>query len=294
MKLIKNEGGYSFYENPDKDLVEKIKNYPKPIYLVDWFTFNNNLGWKMTGTNIAGKPIMESTEGDMMTISLSDYNDLVFENHLRAINNEFLISDTFNKHIAPLKNGTSIITGMTDKYLQNLVRKETFYCGVNSIFISEEWGTNVWDTNYYNGTKTMSVNFSIGSGNGNGHMYFNENGEIVNRDYNRDLNISLPFISKEDSIKEFIVELTKKLPETIEKCGNTYYMLGYGIKIKTYDFSISVKFTPEQSPDVFYVQGESAYTKFKKPKKGVVEVSNNELIDEVSRLLHKEILKEII
>lgn len=77
MNLLRNVDGYSYYENPDKELVQKILNYPKPETISDWFTFKNSLEWKIIDTKQNGKHVMESTEGDLMTISFEDYDKLV-------------------------------------------------------------------------------------------------------------------------------------------------------------------------------------------------------------------------
>lgn len=299
MKLLRQEDGYSYYENPDKELVVKIQEFPKPIILTDWFTFNNHLEWKLIEVKENGKYLMESSEGDLKTLSLEDYNDLVNQIHLININSTFLVSDTFNKFIAPHKYSSSIITAMTDKYLVNPYRNETFYCGVNSIFVGEEWGANVWDTKYYNGTKRMSVNFTLRSSNGNGHMYFTENGEIANRDYNQDFNLTKEFISKEESVQEFLEQLDIKIPNKIEQGGGRYFIDGYGIDFFFSDEDsysnekFSVQFTPEQSSGVYYIQGESSYTKFKKPKKGVVEIEREVFFNEVTKILNNLIKEKL-
>ncbi len=291
MKLIRKDDGFSYYENPDKELVQKIQEFPKPIIFIDWFTFNNNLEWKLVEVKENGKYLMESSEGDLKTLGLEEYNDLVKDIHLKNINTAFLVSDTFNKFIAPHKYSSSIITAMTDKYLVNPHRNDTFYCGVNSIFVGEEWGANVWDTKYYNGTKRMSVNFTLCSSNGNGHMYFTENGEIANRDYNQDFNLEKPFISKEESVQEFLEQLDIKIPNKIEQGSDRYFIDGYGIHLYIPDDEdedderFSVMFTPEQTPGVYYVQGES-YNKFKKPKKGIVEIPREEFFEKVKKILN--------
>jgi hypothetical protein len=293
MKLLRTVDGYSYYENPDSDLVKKIKSEPKPTEFVDWFTFKNKLSWSLTKKN-KDKLIMETTEGDIMSIDQETYDDLVNKTHLSNINTKFLVMDTFNEYFAPFKDGSSIITAVTDKFLINPFRTETFYSGVNGIFVGEEWRTRIGGLGYLNGTHTISVKFHLSKRFGNGHMYFNEIGEIVNRDYNQDFNLVRPYISKEDSVKEFIDVLNERLPETLEKSGKTYFMVGFGIQIYCTDDDderVSVSFTPEQKPDVFYSQGESS-NKFKKPKKNLEVVSKTELIDKVSVMLNDIIFKK--
>lgn len=154
MKLLRTVDGYSYYENPDSDLVTKIKSEPKPTEFIDWFTFKNKLSWSLTKKN-KDKLIMETTEGDIMSIDQETYDDLVNKTHLSNINTKFLVMDTFNEYFAPFKDGSSIITAVTDKFLINPFRTETFYSGVNGIFVGEYWRSRTSDSNYLNGTKTM-------------------------------------------------------------------------------------------------------------------------------------------
>lgn len=292
MKLLRNVDGYSYYENPDTELVAKILAFPSPKILKDRFLFKNDLDWQLKEITPKSKYLMESNEGDLMTITSEDYYSLISEIHLKNINEAFLISDTFNKYFAPFKNGSSIITAMTDEHLQLPMRKESFYCGVNHIFVNENWSTYAYDTRYLNGTKVMKIDFTLGSNNGNGHMYFTAQGEITNRDYNQNFNDPKPFVSKIDSINQFIKELDKRLPNKIEQSGKFYYINGYVIRINEpnpddwFEKRLSVKFIPEQSADTFYVQGESS-SKIKKPKKGVVEIEKQQVLSEVTELLFK-------
>lgn len=209
---------------------------------------------------------------------------------MKNINTEFLVSDVFNKYFAPFKNGTNIITAMTDKYLQLPMRKETFYCGVNSIFVNKEWSFFDHNPTYYNGTKSHEVKFTMGSGNGNGHMYFTENGEIANRDYNQDFNDPIPFLSVEESVSQYLGIIDKLINGPLEKSSKNYFCNGYAIKIfDIYQWSenkLYVTFIPEVKTGVYYIQGESG-NKITKPKKGLTNVSKDEFLMTISQLLKK-------
>lgn len=292
MKLLRNVDGYSFYDNPDIELVEKILAFPPPKTLNDLFTFNNRLDWKLKEVTPNQKYLMESTEGDLMTLDFEKYEKLLNRTHLKNINETFLVSDTFNKYFAPIKNDSSIILGMTDKYLNLPMRKETFYCGVNSIFVSERWDVFHYSPKYYNGTTSHELSFTLGSDNGNGHMYFTAQGEIANRDYNNDLNQKLPFISKEDAVQDYISKLRNLVKGKVEKTSKYYFCNGYAIIIiERFDDSwdekkLELSFIPEVLTDTYYIQGESG-NKIKKPKKGVSEIDKEDFINTISELLNK-------
>ena len=286
----KDSRTYSYYENPDKELVEKIKNHPKPTKISNVGIFKNDIEWEFKKVLDNVKYLIESTDGDVQTISKEQFDDYVKNEHLENINKTYLVSETFNKYFIPFQNGYSQILEVTDKHLYG-----SFSDGVNSIFDSESWGIQDHTSNYINGTQTKEFSFKYSRGVGSGHLYFNENGEIVNRDYNENLNIQEPFVSKTEAVKQVIEFLSKALPDTLEvSATKTYFIEGYSINVFEHDkynsdVCVTTFFTPEQSQGTYYVPGQS-YSKIKKPKKGLIEVPKSVLLDEFESLLKNKIL----
>ena len=96
MKLLRQEEGYSIYENPDKELVEKIKNHPTPTKFEGHWKLNNGV-WSLKEVLDNGKYLMISEEGDMTTIDKEDYDELVIDTKLESINATFLVSGYMNR-----------------------------------------------------------------------------------------------------------------------------------------------------------------------------------------------------
>lgn len=282
MKLLRQDDGYSYYENPDAELVEKIKNHPKPTQISNWELSNDRALWSFKEVLKNGKILMESEGGDLKSIPKDTYDEISLEEHLESINRTFLVSETFNKYFAPIKRGTSIIYSMTDEHLVLPMRTESFYSGVNSVFNEEEWGINDY----------KGLEYKQSFNNGNGHMYFTENGEIANRDYNHNFNITPPYVSKEATIAEFCLKLVKKLPTTLEMAegGSVYFTDRFAIRYNAnhewYETTLEVEFIPFVSGNNYYHSGES-YRKVVKPKKNLITIESSELIQLIKNELDK-------
>ena len=93
MKLIKQENGYSFYENPDKDLVDKIKNIDKSLTITRLFQYPRGIYWTLKEITGKGKYLMEDADGNMITIEKSDYDEQINEQNNENSIDHLLESD---------------------------------------------------------------------------------------------------------------------------------------------------------------------------------------------------------
>lgn len=295
MKLLREEDGYSYYENPDTEMLGKIKNHPKPIYFV--IGFGDREEYKLKETLENGKLLVESSDGSLKTVTVEDFNEAEGEAHLESINRTFSVAKVFNKYFAPIKSGGSVVYGVTNKYL----RHESFYSGVNSIFKGLQWSPNYWSTKYYNGTNVLHFEFNCYQNNGNGHMYLTQDGEVANRNYNHNFNEVKEFIPIEKAKEEFF-SYFKKVPESLEffeDIKNEYisalwftddyvYILWKADKWDGFEMEA----WPKQTSG-YFPQGES-YRKITRPKKGGIMVDKNHLLETIKRKLDKYQIHEVL
>jgi hypothetical protein len=294
LKLLRKDDGYSFYENPDAELVEKIKNHPKPTSISNVGIFRNEDVWTYKETLKNGKVLIESVDGDIQTITKEEYDDYMLDAHLENINRTYLISDTFNKYFAPYTIGNMTVLSMTDEYLVNPFRTESFYSGVNGVFNTEGWSSY----GSLNGSWNCYADIEITSPNGSGHIYFNADGEIVNRDYNLDFNVEPETESqtKEETVDYFISMLMKKLPEVMQLGREIYYCDDFAMTISEehtwYRNKLSCRFFIARGNGVYYEDGNSR-NKLKLPKKDVTQVSKEEIINQLRERARALLVKHV-
>lgn len=262
LKLISQRDGYSIYENPSEEIKQEIQKITDPNELISYWDFNfPNDKWMFDKILSNGSVQLKSDQGNISSISKDNYEKELKDAKLEKINREFSVGKVLNEYLFPLKIGTSIYHKMHEAPLTyDSQRNESFYTGVNSVFVREYW--NAWDL-------VSSVAFENSYTNGNGHIFFNENGDIENRDYNQDLNTDIPFVSKEETIENFIGYIEKRIKnEDLLTSGGFYFTESFYLNINMDERmrELKVEFWPRQSGMNYFFQGES-YRKKKRPKK---------------------------
>jgi hypothetical protein len=280
MKLIKIIEGYSFYENPEPEIKQKIQEIPKPTHIA----YHGSGKWVKTGVASNGNIIIESEEGDIQTILPNVYDNEIRNTHLKNINTAFPVKDIFNKHFVPFKRDNEILVEMVDN--------DYMFGRVGHIFHVKEW--RIWDnkTNYINGSHTRNIRFTMSSSICSGNIYLTEEGNIANRDHNYNFNIKREFESFDDTI-ERLYSLLRAYPE-LEYSSGKWFTDKYVLKIETeikHDFKLEVRQIPNQGSS-YYIQGNS-YSKTKRPKKKGEMVSSEHLVEAVKSLIeeHKGIIE---
>jgi hypothetical protein len=266
LKLLRkiNDGKYSVYENPDKELAEKIKNYPKPVeFRCLKLGFDPDIPKVRIKEYVTPtKVLVVNDDLDMVTISLDDLERYVYTEHMETINTVFKVSDTFNKYFAPYEINNGIIVKMNDEFMKgyelgDMKIKHSFYTGVNGIFNTKRFEFE---------EKDNWIFFKVENWDEMGHMYFNENGEIVNRDYNRNFN--------EKQIQKTKKECIEIIVNKFRDCGNfeyhdnVWYNPEYCIKLSQTENSIHVEKIPLGKKGYYYDEDYPKY-KLKKQKSAV-------------------------
>lgn len=262
LTLLRQKDGYSIYKNPDKDLKKAIKNIEDPTELTEfWVPEFRDDKWSFKETLENGSILLQSNNGNLTTISKKEYDYEFKESKLQKINRTYSVGDLMNRYFMPMYIGQKIYHKMFSQPLKIFgTLQESFYDGVNSISIIEEYHMSDYGYN---------TSFEASFGNGNGHMYFNLNGDIENRDYNQDLNETSKFIPKEVIIEDFIQVLDRRIGDSVLEVSNknlNYFIDGYAFKIKEDSTEIEVEYYPHSSGNRYFQPGES-YRKITKPAK---------------------------
>jgi hypothetical protein len=270
LKLLREKDGYSFYENPNADVVEKIKNYPTPTKINH---YKGVLEHVQTLEN--GKFLLKSEDGDLQTMCKEDFEDAIERTKLEQINEVFDVNKTFN-HFLPIHNGDEKVVKMSDKLL-----KESSFKGSQSA-TSVRFALQVKRLEF-NNRATRYVKGSISHRNEikfdksicSNCTYFTLDGEIANRNYNYNFNEIQEPHDVENEKNKFIKYVVEQLYGNIEHINNEFYCSNYYFCINETRNTFSLNLIPKQSR-AYYIEGES-YCKKNKPKTGLITVSNEAL-----------------
>jgi hypothetical protein len=235
--LIRKEDGYSIYDNPDKELVEKIKNFPKPNVINHWELGICKIKEKVDDTKV----LLVNKNGDLKSMTNEKYAEALHDWHLHEINRVYLVSDTFNKYFAPYHLQNITILKMISKFpIRGLIGIESdssiksFYDGVDVIFNEERYSFYISKYNdHFKEIVYEYIEVNYSNHYGMGHMYFTEDGLIKNRDYNMDFNRilnreNIDYNSKEECIEQFLKFFNQF--ENLKYYKNTWYSLRYCLK----------------------------------------------------------------
>lgn len=262
LQLLRQEEGYSIYENPDANIKAAIQNIEDPTELTEfWIPEFRDDKWSFKETLENGSILLQSDNGNLTTISKEEYDKEFKEAKLQKINRAYSVGDLMNQYFMPMYIGQKIYHKMFSQPLRMGFRQETFYDGVNPIFMVEEYHT--WDYGY-------KTSFEASFGNGNGCMYFNLQGEIENRDYNQNLNDESEFVPKDKVIEEFIQALDRRIGDSVLEVSSknlNYFIDGFAFKIYNEDSTeIEIEYFPHATGNRYFKAGES-YRKITKPAK---------------------------
>lgn len=278
LKLVKKDDGYSFYENPDKEIVEGIKSMTRP----STFTYWNNVGECNVVKELPNGNLMcEDSSGDVFTITKEQFNILIEEEHLSNINQKYSVFDLMNKYFMPIRCSYRSIIGYDTKFLMGDFK--TNPTGVQSTLKTESWSQ--YDCNQY-----IQVEYEY-DGLRSSSIYFDKDGLIANRDYNMDYNkvCDKDFQTKEQLIEKIISKFKKY--ETIIKQGNCWFTDDFCYIINEYgyedgDEKMYITKRAHKFDKTYYTNGQSRKKKIIKPTKSET-VPISEFTDELRKELNK-------
>jgi hypothetical protein len=291
LKKIGEERGYSIYENPDKEMVEAIKSVSREgLVCRDIFPFQ---GEEFTLNKITdkGKYLMESKDGEFITISKEDYEKEIETSLLERINEKFDAGVLLNKYMLPFFNGDRTLVKVEDilEGKSEGDRKKLKNMGTYS-----RWHTfktfGCWEykseRDYYDSTTTIKYNLECKERKESCTIYLDVDGNLRNRNYHvnfeKELNseyepLAVVFNNYVNHFKELNID---EFEYHNEKwfCGK--FVIHFN---PTKDINIQFKQIPHQNKTSYYISGQS-YDKIKKPK-SVEKVNKQHLIDFVENKL---------
>ena len=250
LQLIREEDGYSIYENPNKEMVEQIKNLPKPT---TFRHYRHGSGCVLESTLENGNLVCKATDGDIFTLYQEEYDEYTTDAHLDNINRIFNVGELFQEHFLPIYNGGEILYEMSLRWSHNPYRdvQETWSTGVNPIFFEEQY--SFWDGQ-------REIQFEYHNGASNGHCYLDADGNIKNRNYNRNFNELRPYETKEEVVNNFLDLFNTN--GWVKRQGDVFFT--EKMAYKTYNDedgfrALEVYKLPLVREGVYYQPGASAY-----------------------------------
>jgi hypothetical protein len=296
VETINNSGSYSdtysVYENPDKEMVEKIKSLDVDLKISNGGFGIDNMIWKYHAKQDNGKITLISDDGDFSSITKKSYEEKKKVALLRYINDNFNLGDVFNKYVLPINVDNSTIYGHNPHYLD--YGDFSSYNGVNPQFISESFETTVYIPTYQS---TGYIKFENYIGYPITAIHLQADGSIINRDYNINFN-KTDDIDREKTLQMFWDEIDKHVPEKIErsKGGSVYFIDGkYAISIYYDDDHkdrIELQFTPYASGRNYYENRNSNNKKVKPADSKIVVVDRQELKDKLAKKISEFIVTD--
>lgn len=246
INILRKEDGYSVIENPDKELVEKIKAI-KPS---DTFDYSFYTGCEVTQNLGGGQFLVKDDEGEFITLKKEDIDSARTETLLTEINKTYLVWETLNTlPTLYTRDGFSRIefNGATKEDIANPQLMMRSHDSLRRVGYSKQ-GLKM-DT--YNGFSIMDNSDNQWSS--IAFAYFDTDGNIRCRDYN----IDIGEMAKNESkiTKELILqELTSYIKgEEFQMKGNKFYSDKWCYVVSTEPY----QYERDSGPTVFSIKALS-------------------------------------
>lgn len=277
-KIGETKNEYSIYENPDKDMVEKIKSIDMgDITVTDVFPFGKQ-EFKLKEVTDRGKYLMEGVDGDYITIKKDEYERLIKEKKLFKINTEFDANEVMNKYMLPFVHGRTVISecrdlyeGRTKEEIAKLINMGTHgrwytFDGVHCYAYESE-------SEYYGSIPVKEISFTHKPSGPNCTIYLDEDGNLRNRNYHINFDKPGEYVSVEEYVKLFIGLLENLECDEFkyhkEKWFTDEYVWVYEnlSEHEREDDAIRFRFirVPKTNYTSYYIPGQS-HSKYKLPK----------------------------
>lgn len=258
LKLLRQDDEYSYYENPDKEMVKAIKAIPKPNFIED---YRGKLTFVKIQSN--GNYMFEDEKGDVVSMTEEDYNEGIEDTHTKLINEKFDVCKLVNENFMPFQ---------TNHYLIHKIELMT------EGFLAGDTYARVSQFDYYED----EIKYSPATSYSLIFICFTPNGEIKNRDHNHNLNKRQNIKTAQYYISKFIKGMNFEAMSKIEYSNNNYFIEkgkeSYCLSLEKIDYNNNFCFSLEKRKkaklDSYYNPGYSS-DKIKKPKK-VSELSPTE------------------
>lgn len=292
-------GGYSIFENPDKELVEKIKQV----------TLDEDVDLVHDGANgvfRAKKTLFKVNSKLSETQLLCQYIG-EFDNYFILDIDKFeelkinLLKDKINTLYPPAKHAYFIDLVYNYKGQSNTrfeLKKLTDFLNTHSYSI---WVYEIRGTMYSESSWNKYVSYKRSNGGHTFFCYFDFNGNYNVRDYNLNFNnINQENISSDEEIIENCIEslFSIEKPTELEYFGSNWYTENFMYSLVDYDNEVKIEVTPKRfinAKGVIEYKPEHRGKSVKKPsKKNLVTVDFNHMAEAFRNRIIKiyEITKE--
>lgn len=266
--------GYTVFENLDKELVQKIKDIKKSASIEIGDVLDH---WRVRECKVVSfineKELLVYSDKlkchDVYQIEDEDSSN----NHLQKINDTFNVEDYYLENFGELAYGNMFVSNV-----KNIIPNS------NGSFNSVETSLNTIMADI---RKSADYEFKVIECYKSLSMFFNEDGNYVNRDYNFDL-AKFEKCTKKDflqnRIDDFLSGIDEYIPQKLYSIKDDVWFSDKFAYICDFNFpdsedeifneySIYIEIKPNQGNDKYYKTGESFNTTklSKKCKKNVVD-----------------------
>ena len=293
LKNTKGKDPHTIYQNHDKELLEKLKNYPKSNsfnymfgekWLVEDFTPDENGDLKC----VFGKNIKYLPKKDVLEYLNDERAD--------KIHKEFEIETEFTKQYGNLYSHES---GVTDDYGYDYKKYKRVYSHTHILKFKHQKESFLDKTCTYDERQIdlsffrSQLSLTLKKTGNFGFMQFDEDGNFINRDYNINLNHYNGVIVDKDKIYQDLLTHLKSLgnfqysEKTKYFYRDEFMIIPYdsfdSFDEKWYEYNFRLNVIEKQNEEFYKTRGEP---RFKKPKV-LVEKTNAEFIELLTPYLDK-------
>ena len=242
--------GYTEYSLPDKELRNSIIEYVKTIDLTSFELLNFNRGkWSIIQFREDGKVKCSNEDEEVKLFDKSMIDTFLKEKILDSIEKKFPISENFIKTFGKLYwvneiNNSESYKTIDLKILEINKTIDLFASNASNVRVFEKvTRIEYWNTKEY--TNTTELGIKVES---YGHMmslYFNKDGNLMNRDYNEDLDdyTNTPYDPKK-LLELFYNDILSLGDLEYSAKSNNYFIPGYCLTIDLLESSIIINKIP--------------------------------------------------
>jgi hypothetical protein len=282
---------YSIYKNPDPKLRKEIKNFK-----ID--TSKVTLGWpekEWTILEYEDKEVKCQSGRNIQYFQRSEVNLALKENLEYQRNQKYQPHEYFKKHFGIISHLTKHSGYMSlQKIDMNGAMAKGQLVGMGGNF--DPTTVEAYETFYEYKVESRDEEITL-SADVSGQMmniYFDANGDYVNRNYNENLNYYVNEDISPDIVMEYFIRQLKKLGSKLQFANGKYYTPKYCIVPYAYDgensrdIQFGVQLHPVRPDEKSYKQWRGNVIKL--PKK-LTEVSSKQLIEDVMSKMPPSIKK---